>query len=357
MPLYEPTIPARYTSTLFELLRSEQPSWLDDALEAAGIDEALWSEPDATLNIVQFDSLWEEISRQSGRGDLAFQFGQRIRLDMHGPLSQALVRCATLDEMLRLSSRYFRLITPSFTLQYRRQPDHGELVWRPAAGMSSIALRAFEEIHVVSLFMQLKQRLGERLTAYDSYLSIPSPPHLTLYKGLRPLRAHFESHSPLPQVRTVIDGRLLDLPLAVAEGGAQQGHRELDSLKGRFGKARAWSAWVQLMLREAEYCQPTLAELAELLNMSSYSLARKLAREGCDYRQMSVEIRHQRACEMLCDSQLSIAHIAWRLGYTDMANFSHAFRKQSAMTPRAFRQDAVHGVGRIAPASVSSVEE
>ncbi|MES2260014.1 MAG: AraC family transcriptional regulator ligand-binding domain-containing protein [Pseudomonadota bacterium] len=338
MPLYEPTLPARYTWPLLQSLRGEQPAWLDDALAASGIDEALLGEPDATLKLAQFDILWEEMSRRTGRSDLGFQLGQRIRLDMHGPLSQAMARCATVDEMLRLSSRYSRLITPSFTMQYRRHPEHGELVWRPAAGMSAAALRAFEEIHVVSLFMQLRQMLGDRLAAYDSYLSMPPPPHLALYKDLRPLRAHFGSGTPLPEVRTVLDSRLLDLPLIVADG-APCGNRELDRLQGRFGKAQAWSAWVRLMLREAEHCQPTLAQLAELLNMSSHTLARKLAAEGCDYRLLSGEIRHQRACALLTEGQGGIADIAWRLGYTDMANFSHAFRKRSGMTPSAYRRE------------------
>lgn len=339
MPLYEPTVPARYTLPLFQFLRAEQPAWLDGALAASGIDETMLSEQDAALDLAQFDTLLGEMSRHTGRSDLAFELGRRIRLDMHGPLSQAIVRCATVDEMMRLSSRYFRLITPSFSMHYRRHADHGELIWRPAAGMSGAALRAFEEIHVVSLCMQLRQMLGERLPPFDSYFSMPTPPHVALYKGLRPLRAHFETGSPLPEVRTVLGSELLDLPLAVADGAAPHGNRELDRLQGRFGKARAWSAWVRLMLREAEHCQPTMAQLAELLNMSSDTLARKLAREGCDYRVLSNEIRHQRACEMLAESESSIAHIAWRLGYTDTGNFSHAFRKQGGATPSAYRKE------------------
>lgn len=339
MPLYEATVPARYTLPLFALLHSEQPAWLDGALAACGIDEALLGEQDAMLEIAQFDSLWREMDRHTARSDLAFQLGRRIRLDMHGPLSQAMERCATVDEMLRLSSRYSRLITPSFAMHYRRQPGYGELIWRPAAGMSAILLRAFEEIHVVSLVTQLQHMLGERLQPFDSYFSMPPPAHLELYKALRPLRPHFGSGSPLPEVRTVLGSALLDMPLAVAGGGAAQGTRELDRLQGRFGQAQAWTAWVQLMLREAEHCQPTLAQLAELLNMGIHTLARKLEREGCDYRVLSNRIRHQRACEMLAESDAGVAQIAARLGYTDTGNFSHAFRKQGGMTPSAYRRE------------------
>ena len=338
MSLYEPTIPTRYTLPLLHFLNEEQPAWLDQALADSGIDEAVLNNQDAMLDIAQFDRLWQHISQHANRSDLAFQLGQRIRLEMHGPLTQAIVRCATVDEMLRLSSRYFRLITPSFSLQYWRHPDHGELIWRPAAGMSGAAMRAFEEIHVVSLYIQLRQMVGPRLTGYDSYFSMPAPPHVALYQGLRPLRAHFGSGSPLPEVRTVLGRELLAQPLQTAIGGTPLENRELERLQGRFAKARAWTDWVRLMLREAEHCQPTLAQLADLLNMGSHTLARKLEREGCDYRVLSTTIRHQRACDMLAETGYSIAHIAWRLGYTDTGNFSNAFRKLGGMTPSAYRR-------------------
>ena len=41
--------------------------------------------------------------------------------------------------------------------------------------------------------------------------------------------------------------------------------------------------WVDLMLREAQMVQPTVAQLAALLNMSARTLARRLCAEGINF--------------------------------------------------------------------------
>jgi transcriptional regulator GlxA family with amidase domain len=46
---------------------------------------------------------------------------------------------------------------------------------------------------------------------------------------------------------------------------------------------------------------------------------------------------HVITCEMLVDSRQSISQIAWRLGYGDPANFSHAFRATGGASPRQYR--------------------
>lgn len=95
---------------------------------------------------------------------------------------------------------------------------------------------------------------------------------------------------------------------------------------------------MQLMLREAEDCQPTQAQLAELLGVSAHTLARRLSAEGCSFRQLAAQVRHARACRMLDEGQLSISQIASRLGYNDLANFSHAFRRMAGISPASYRQ-------------------
>ena len=62
-----------------------------------------------------------------------------------------------------MAARHARLLTPSLSLHYRREGRSGELLCRPAAGMSSDMLQAFYEIHVVSLHRLLQERLGSRL--------------------------------------------------------------------------------------------------------------------------------------------------------------------------------------------------
>jgi AraC-like DNA-binding protein len=52
---------------------------------------------------------------------------------------------------------------------------------------------------------------------------------------------------------------------------------------------------------------------------------------------MGVSVRHQRACQMLAETRQPIGQIAQRLGYGSVMAFSHAFKQQAAVSPRAWR--------------------
>jgi AraC-like DNA-binding protein len=100
------------------------------------------------------------------------------------------------------------------------------------------------------------------------------------------------------------------------------------------------SDWIELMLREAEGVQPTLAQLAGLLDVSERTLSRQLAAEGGNLRALGVAIRHQRACAMLRETSQPIEQIGARLGYGSAAAFSTAFRSRCGVSPRAYRRTA-----------------
>jgi len=339
MPLYEPNVPTRYTLPLLNYLRTGPQRWLADALKEAEVDAGLINDPDATLSFTQFDALLISLRRFTDRSDLGFELGRLMTRETHGALGKAMARCVNADELLRLAARYSRLMSPSFSLKYTRGANKAELIWRPATGMSAETLRSFYEIHVVSLYMSLSEAIGTAMPYYDSYLPMSRPPHAGRYQELTKLRVHFVE-SALPEVHTVFDAALTEMPLRASTSDAPAiDSTELSSLQSSVGKARQWSNWVRLMLREADAHQPTQAQLAELLNMSAHTLARHLVSEHCSYRQLAAEIRHQRACAMLRESRYSIAQIAHRLGYKDAANFSHAFRKMQGRAPREYRQD------------------
>ena len=339
LSLYAAIIPARYITPLLDLLRGQPVSAVSSLLHDAEIEEGDIRDIRAVLTISQFDKLVTGISAFLDRNDLGFELGQRISIDSHQALGLAMRNCSTVDQLLRLAARFSRLLTPSFFLQYRRDERGGGLFMRPAALMSQTALHAFEELFAVTFQRDCVDLLG-RKSGVDIYLSMPAPTHIERYERLYPTRFHFAA-LPLPEVRCVLSSELLDRPLSrlpetMPEGGVQGLQSELDKV----ARAERWSDWVSLMLREAEGCQPSRAELASLLNISQTSLTRNLAKEGVNLRTLGNQIRHQRACTMLRDSSQSVGQIAYRLGYSNQANFCSAFHLLSGVSPRRFRQNA-----------------
>jgi len=337
VPLYEPLIPARYAAPLLDALADLPATRLEPALRSAGLDRAALRQPDRVLTFSQFDTLLNALSQLSGRTDLGFELGRKIRLEDHAALGVLLRRCGTPGEMLGLLARFSRTVSPSFSLEYRATPRGAELAWRPAAYMSPLALCAVEEIFAVAMHLELQYALGERLQPFDVYLSMAAPPHRARYDRLLPTRYHFSS-LPLPEVRFVFPARLLALPIRTAGAGDDPDLGALVAAQQRSLRPTGrWSEWVALILREAQGCQPTREELAGLLKVSRATLARRLAAEGTNFRALGKSIRHRRACELLADESQSISQIAYRLGYSDLANFSHAFRAGEGESPNAYR--------------------
>ncbi len=338
MPLYEPFLPARYAAPLLDALQSLPEPALQAALDAAGIARKALGSQQEKLTFAQLDVLLQQLAEYSGRTDLGFAMGCKIKLKDHLALGVALLQSHTADELLRTLTRFSRLVSPGFWVNYTRDSRQGVFIWRPAAYMSPHTLRAIEEIFAVSMHVEMRDLLGERLPPFDVYLSMQAPPHVARYAELQPTRYHFGCQA-MPVVRFEFPAVLLDTPLSERRQVISADLRaELQAQQHRIARNQRWSEWVTVILREAEGCQPSREQLAELLHVSPATLTRHLSAEGCNLRELGSRIRQQRACALLADPQQSITQIAYRLGYGDVANFSHAFRAQCGLSPRGYRK-------------------
>jgi len=79
-------------------------------------------------------------------------------------------------------------------------------------------------------------------------------------------------------------------------------------------------------------CESIAAEL----NLSPRSFRRRLLEEGTSFRNLLQEARQSRAINLLKSPDLPLSVVAERLGYSDTATFSRAFKEWTAVSPRRF---------------------
>ena len=79
-----------------------------------------------------------------------------------------------------------------------------------------------------------------------------------------------------------------------------------------------------------------LREIARRLGISERTFSRRLAAEGLTYSTILENLRSHLATRYFSDGDLSISEVAWLLGYSEVSAFSHAFRRWTGRTPRAF---------------------
>src|SRR5207237_10161872 len=82
--------------------------------------------------------------------------------------------------------------------------------------------------------------------------------------------------------------------------------------------------------------------IASALGCSRQTLYRRLKAEGLTFEQVLDELRRRRALPLVRDPALPVKEVAYRLGFSDPAAFSRAFKRWTGKSPRALR-DAQSG--------------
>ena len=82
----------------------------------------------------------------------------------------------------------------------------------------------------------------------------------------------------------------------------------------------------------------SLGDIARRMALSERTLRRRLRALGTSYNEILRDVRSSTAQEWLRDGNLTMESIAWRLGYTETANFRHAFKRWTGQSPQAFRR-------------------
>jgi AraC family transcriptional regulator len=87
---------------------------------------------------------------------------------------------------------------------------------------------------------------------------------------------------------------------------------------------------------------PTVAEMAEIVELSPYHFAREFKRAtGLSPHQFLTERRIDRAKSLLAETGLPIAEIGLIVGFSSQSHFTRLFRKLTSVTPNAFRRTGI----------------
>lgn len=82
-----------------------------------------------------------------------------------------------------------------------------------------------------------------------------------------------------------------------------------------------------------------LAELAKQLNISSFHFIRLFKQTvGISPYQFILQLKIERAKQLMQQSRFSLTEIAYELGFMDQAHFSNAFKKATGVAPFQFRK-------------------
>src|SRR5262249_30331159 len=83
---------------------------------------------------------------------------------------------------------------------------------------------------------------------------------------------------------------------------------------------------------------PSLETIAAALKMSPRTLQRRLGEEGASFQQLVDSVREELARVHVGQGKMTLAEIAFELGYAEQSAFLRAFKRWTGLTPTEFKR-------------------
>lgn len=304
------------------------------ALEGTGLVASALDVHTTRTSYRQLDVVVRNALRLSSDPAIGLSAGLRMHVTAYGMYGYALLSSSTLAEACDFAARYVRIIGPFCDVGLL---DHGAtavvtlepLHWPDVTDdLHRFAVEFALSAHLTTN----RDRAGNAFKFSRVVLDYAAPPHANVYES------QFECPVLFKQQRCGYEHDLSDGPIAFADPRTNAMVREMcDDLLSEVNRAGGVAAEVRRILIERPGRNLSIEAVAEKLGASTRMLRRKLDSEGTSYRDIRAEVRMRLAIEYLRKTQMTNEEIANRVGYSDAANFRHAFMRWTGKSPSDFR--------------------
>jgi AraC-like DNA-binding protein len=308
----------------------------DEALQGAHLSTVELSSAAARISLNQVLAVYRNAVRLAPSPHFAYLTGLRFHVSTYGMYGFAILSSTNFRQTMQIAMQYHQLATPLAEIFFRETEGRG--VWTiaplPHPAVDAGLYKFIVELqfgHIVSLQRDV---MGPAFAPSELHVTFAQPRVAQAFA--RPFGC--ESLFAQPENRVIFDAAWLDAPATLGNPITYPTVvdlcdallEELEVRSGLAGKVR------EVLLRKLGH-DTSLASVSEQLKIPQRTLRRRLLEEGTSFRQIADHLRTQLAIKYLRDTDLSGEDIAFALGFSDAANFRHAFRRWTDKSPNQFR--------------------
>ncbi|PJZ44893.1 MULTISPECIES: AraC family transcriptional regulator [Leptospira] len=292
------------------------------------------SNPEKYIQTEEELQLLRNIQRVAQIPELGLLLGKEYHIGLMGDLGMAAMLSNTLYEALKLLFKYTELTLTFF--EYELFVKGGYLYLNAKELLDLSDLRIFLcEREFSSIIRFCSDILGTPLKIKLVSLTYEKPKYINLYKEIFNCPVEFGKQ----RNQFVIDANHLHQHLPKANGLLQKKYAAECNEKYNYLRSEK-SLYEKVNERfRINGIENTMEEMAKKMKISTRTLRRRLKNEGITYKHIANDIIKNKAFRLLESTNLSIEKISEKLGYSDPANFYHAFKNWTGTTPRKFRED------------------
>lgn len=316
-----PLVPVVYARILIRLTSQLGVNSIT-LLSESGIHEALLSDPEGHVSINQLLSLFRHAERLSPVPCLGAHYGMQLDLSAHGLLAYSMLSHQRPDDLTRRLIQFLRVRVPLMEIEQTAMGEGSLIRLHPRWPLEDM------ENFIVDCYLGSMCRISATLS--------------------NNVRIQLQSSDPerIQQLQQIlgmpVDGGQGNNQLLVSQCPVRQEHRP-DNGAPPAASESEWNAeHVVALIRHYIHCNPgrycTLEFAAEKLGLTPRTLTRYLAAAGESFSQLRNQAREKFALHYLQETDFSIADIAEKLGYSDQASFTKAFRSWTGQSPGRVRK-------------------
>jgi AraC-like DNA-binding protein len=309
-----------------------------DVLSGSGLDEAALRSTDARISYRQVAVVFGNAVRFAPDPTTALRAGTRMHLTAYGMYGYGLLSSPTREKMNAFLLKYSSVMGPvASPIAFTRDGPVGIYNYEvllshdPGDALFRFALEFAYSAHLT----MSRDLWGDAFAFASARVSYPAPAHADVYRDFFGCPTEFGQ----PNNEIFIDaawsegsGSMPDpITHAVVGEMCQSVLSELEDAAGMATTVR------RALVDQMPWRYPDIESMASKLSMHPRTLRRKLEAEGTTYRDILADVRRRLAVEYLRKTRMTTEEIANRLGYSDAANFRHAFSRWTGKSPSEYR--------------------
>lgn len=306
-------------------------------LEQFGLDAARLAEPRARLSIPRYMHLGHAAMHLSGCPQLGLLMGQHSHLSQAGLAGVTAAQAPTVREAARALIRF----EPLYASNYRGSSslhEDAQGAWLRFYSISPYnAYNRFVVDSVLATWVQQLSNLAQQPIHADKVcIEFAAPRYATHYSAIFAAPVEFSASSN--QLHLDQASLALRNPQHCPSTWRQLleiCERELQQLTRTRSLRERITQLLGPMLHGRE---PDMGEMATRLQLPTWTLRRKLAEEGTQFRAILNDTRRDLAVAYIRDTELAFGEIAYLLGFASAEAFQRAFKRWSKQTPGEFRR-------------------
>jgi len=300
--------------------------------DAAGLDARALSHPGERISAPAFVALVERARTLTGEPGLGIYLGLQMRATWHGYLGLAVMTSANVGQALELAVQFLPTQTSALSFDLEVDGAQGSLFIRERTDLGPA-----RDAIVLALMVGI-WKLGGALTGQPlggaAEVAFAEPAYVARFAGVIPSGLRFSQ----AEHRLRFPAGSLQVPFTSADPAMlrltrEQCERELHAL----GFAGPFRDRVRALALRPGGGVRSVDEVAAQLHVSARTLKRRLTELHTTYSEL-LDAERARASLSLLRGPAPLDAIADHLGYSDVANFSRAFKRWTGKPPGAARK-------------------